>query len=49
MEGLFKVLFDYGEDPMASQTFSIYIYRITYTNPNGKVFEFSAKQVQDFL
>jgi len=25
-----------------------YIYRITYTNTDGKVFEFSAKQVQDF-
>lgn len=28
--------------------FGIYIYRITYTNVDGKVFEFSAKQVQDF-
>jgi hypothetical protein len=28
--------------------FGIYIYRITYTNNDGKVFEFSAKQVQDF-
>lgn len=26
----------------------IYIYRITYTTPNGKVIEFSAKQVQDY-
>lgn len=26
----------------------IYIYRITYTNVDGKVFEFSMKQVQDF-
>lgn len=28
--------------------YKIFIYRITYTNPSGKVFEFSAKQVQDF-
>ena len=27
---------------------AIYIYRITQTNVDGKVFEFSAKQVQDF-
>lgn len=26
----------------------IYIYRITYTNPQGKVFEFSAKQLKDY-
>lgn len=26
----------------------IYIYRITYTNTQGKVFEFSARQVQDW-
>lgn len=28
--------------------YGIYLYRITYTNVDGKVFEFSAKQVQDF-
>ena len=28
--------------------YGIYIYRITYTNITGKVFEFSFKQVQDF-
>lgn len=28
--------------------YGIYIYRITQTNIDGKVFEFSAKQVQDF-
>jgi hypothetical protein len=37
--------YDYGQEP---GTFKIYIYRITYTNIDGKVFEFSAKQVQDF-
>jgi len=37
--------YDYGCEP---GTFEAYIYRITYTNPSGKVFEFSAKQVQDF-
>lgn len=37
--------YDYG---CATGTHKIYIYRITYTNPDGKVFEFSAKQVQDF-
>lgn len=26
----------------------LYIYRITYTNPSGDVFEFSAKQVQEW-
>lgn len=28
--------------------YGIYIYRITYTNVDGKVFEFSARQVQEF-
>ena len=37
--------YDYGQEP---NTFGIYIYRITYTNPEGKVFEFSAKQVKDW-
>lgn len=37
--------YDYGQQP---NTFGIYIYRITYTNPEGKVFEFSAKQVKDW-
>lgn len=37
--------FDYGQD---EGKFEIRIYRITYTNPSGKVFEFSAHQVQDF-
>ena len=37
--------YDYG---CAHNTFEIYIYRITYTNTSGKVFEFSAKQVQDW-
>lgn len=37
--------YDYG---YKEGEFGIYIYRITYTNVDGKVFEFSAKQVQDF-
>ena len=37
--------FDYGQEP---GTFGVYIYRITSTNVDGKVIEFSAKQVQDF-
>lgn len=37
--------FDYGCEPNVHKN---YIYRITYTNVMGKVFEFSAKQVQDF-
>lgn len=39
--------YDYGY-PKEKETFGIYIYRITYTNPSGKVFEFSAKQVQNW-
>ena len=37
--------YDYGCEPSKH---AIYIYRITQTNVDGKVFEFSAKQVQDF-
>ena len=37
--------YDYGCDPRA---FEVYIYRLTFTNPSGVVFEFSAKQVQDW-
>lgn len=37
--------YDYGCEP---RTFEVYIYRITYTNISGDVFEFSAKQVQDW-
>lgn len=37
--------YDYGCE---KGQFDVYIYRITYTNPSGKVFEFSVKQVQDF-
>lgn len=37
--------FDYGCNP---GEFEVYIYRITSTNVDGKVIEFSAKQVQDF-
>jgi hypothetical protein len=38
-------VFDYG---CAENCFEVYIYRITYTNTHGDVFEFSAKQVQDW-
>ena len=37
--------YDYGCEP---NQHAIYIYRITQTNIDGKLFEFSAKQVQDF-
>ena len=37
--------YDYG---CAFYDHKVYIYRITHTNVDGKVFEFSAKQVQDF-
>jgi len=37
--------YDYGNE---IGKHSIYIYRITYTNPQGYVYEFSAKQVKDF-
>jgi len=37
--------FDYG---CAENQHAIYIYRITYTNAIGNVFEFSAKQVQNW-
>ena len=37
--------YDYGCE---ANKHAIYIYRITQTNIDGKVFEFSARQVQDF-
>jgi hypothetical protein len=37
--------YDYGCE---EKQHKLFIYRITYTNTSGKVFEFSAKQVQDF-
>ena len=37
--------YDYGCDPCEHKNM---IYRITYTNPSGKVFEFSVKQVRDW-
>lgn len=37
--------FDYGCEPTEHKNF---IYRITYTNPKGKVFEFSMKQLQEW-
>lgn len=43
--GMIQKDYDYGCEPSEHK---LYIYRITYTNPKGKVFEFSAKQVQDW-
>lgn len=37
--------YDYGCEP---GQFEVYIYRITSTNVDGKVIEFSARQVQEF-
>lgn len=37
--------YDYGAPP---NTFHPYLYRITFTNVSGKVFEFSWKQLKDF-
>ena len=37
--------YDYGCEP---NKFKVYIYRITYTNPSGKVFEFNSQQVQSY-
>lgn len=42
-KGLKGKAFDYG---CVANEFDIYIYRLTYTNPSGQVFEFSFKQVQ---
>lgn len=47
--------FDYGFEPPRSadrykygENFGIQIYRLTYTNPDGRVYEFSARQVQQW-
>ena len=47
--------FDYGcispkskEDYKEGTNFKVYIYRLTYTNEDGNVFEFSARQVQQW-
>ena len=37
-----------GEKYTINKHFKVYVYRITYTNVAGKVFEFSARQVQDW-
>lgn len=37
--------YDYGCDPGKFET---YIYRITFTNASGKVFEFSTQQLKDY-
>jgi hypothetical protein len=44
--GMIQKDYDYGY-PKA-RDYGIYIYRITHTNISGKVYEFSAKQVQDW-
>ena len=55
--GLIQKDYDYGfKNPIEHGStkhtlgfnYGIFIYRITYTNNDGKVFEFSAKQVQDW-
>lgn len=52
--GMIQKGFDYGctqpngEEYVEGVHYKIKIYRITYTNQSGKVFEFSAKQVQDW-
>ena len=43
--GMIQGGYDYGHEPGKH---GIYIYRITHTNPDGKVFEFSARQVQEW-
>lgn len=43
--GSIQKFYDYGCEPDQHKKF---IYRITYTNPDGKVFEFSAPQVQQW-
>lgn len=47
--------YDYGFTPATGEEvytlgkhFDIQIYRLTYTNPDGEVFEFSARQVQQW-
>jgi hypothetical protein len=43
--GMIQKSFDYGNEP---NNFSVHIYRITSVNAQGDVFEWSAKQVQDW-
>lgn len=45
--------FDYGFEPPKGEykygeNFGVQIYRLTYTNPDGRVYEFSARQVQQW-
>lgn len=37
--------YDYGQPP---NTAELYVYRITYTNPTGKVFEFNSHQIDQY-
>ena len=39
---------DLSESWVHGENFGVEVYRITYTNVDGKVYEFSAKQVQDW-
>ena len=43
--GFIQANYDYGCNPGEYKT---YIYRVTFTNITGKVFEFSAKQVKEY-
>lgn len=43
-----KLIVEKSDLGILSEKRNVYIYRITYTSPSGKVFEFSAKQVQDW-
>lgn len=45
--------YDYGNVPPTGEykfkeNFNIYVYRITYTDPDGRVFEYSTQQVRDW-
>lgn len=47
--GMIQKDYDYGcQSFVDNSEHKVLIYRITYTNVDGKVFEFSAQQVQDF-
>lgn len=45
IQKLKNFVYDYGCE---EKEHKIFIYRITYTNPSGRVFEFSARQVQEW-
>ena len=43
--GYIQKKYDYG---CAPRTYKFYIYRITFTNPSGHIFEFSSKQIKSW-